>query len=372
MTRIGPLTIIPLIILLGSSGDTGRYTVRFGTFVFPISGSLKDDYQVIEDALREVELAEEIGLDAVWLTEHHFDGAVAYADPVVFGAAVAMRTQRVRIGFAVVELALHHPVRLAVQTALLDNLSRGRLIVGVGRGSAYNEYEYFGFGTTLEEGRHMLPEAEELLVKAWTSEDVRHEGRFWKASFPTLRPRPYQKPHPPLVRACISEESLVEMAKIGRPALIGIQPLDTLRHRLRVYETTMLEAGLSEAAVGNILDETWCQRALYVAESDDEAVETATVALKQYRDHLLEARQKYNPGGVPPQQPGQAPPPGEVVEHAFLAGSPKRVAAQVAELRDAGVRNLLLHMDVGHMPREKVESSMRLFGGKVLPLFKSG
>ena len=91
-------------------------------------------------------------MDAVWLTEHHFDGAVAYADPVVFAAAVAMRTHRVRIGFAVVEMALHHPVRLAVQTALVDNLSRGRLIVGTGRGSAYNAYEYFGFGTTLAEG----------------------------------------------------------------------------------------------------------------------------------------------------------------------------------------------------------------------------
>jgi alkanesulfonate monooxygenase SsuD/methylene tetrahydromethanopterin reductase-like flavin-dependent oxidoreductase (luciferase family) len=102
---------------------------------------------------------------------------VAYADPVVFAAAVAMRTHRVRIGFAVVELALHHPVRLAVQTALVDNLSRGRLIVGTGRGSAYNAYEYFGFGTTLAEGHEMLPEAEALLIKAWTTDDVRHAGR---------------------------------------------------------------------------------------------------------------------------------------------------------------------------------------------------
>ena len=61
-----------------------------------------------------------------------------------------------------------------------------------------------------------------------------------------------------------------------------------------------------------------------------------------------------------------------MVEHAFLAGSPKRVAEQIAELRDAGVRNLLLNVNVGQMPREQVESSMRLFGEKVLPLFRSG
>ena len=63
--------------------------MRFGTFVFPISGEPKDDQRVIEEALREAELAEEIGLDTVWLAEHHFDGAVAYADPLVFAAAVA-------------------------------------------------------------------------------------------------------------------------------------------------------------------------------------------------------------------------------------------------------------------------------------------
>ena len=346
--------------------------MRFGTFVFPFSLDVNDDREVIDNTLREVELAEEIGLDAVWLTEHHFDGVVAYADPVVFAAAVAVKTRKVRIGFAVVEMALHHPVRLAAQTALLDNLSQGRLTVGTGRGSAYNEYEYIGFGVAMDEGHDMLSEAEELLVRAWTSEDVRHEGRFWNASFPMLRPRPYQVPHPPLVRACISEESLIEMAKIGRPALMNVQTLDTLRHRLQQYGDTMLEVGYEETEVEKALDETWATRMLYVTESDEEALETATLALKRYRDHILEARVKYNPGGAPPRKPGDPLPAGEVVEHAFLAGSPERVAEQIAELRDVGVRNLLLNVNVGQMPRDQVESSMRLFGEKVLPLFRSG
>ena len=142
--------------------------MNFGSFVFSISTDPEKDNQIIDRTLHEVELAEQAGFDAVWLTEHHFDGAVAYADPVVFGTAVAMRTQRMRIGFAVLEMALYHPVRLAVQTALLDHLSKGRLIVGTGRGSAYNEYEYIGFGITLDQGRDMLAEAEELLIKAWT------------------------------------------------------------------------------------------------------------------------------------------------------------------------------------------------------------
>ena len=341
--------------------------MRFGSFVFSISRDRREDHQVIENTLREVELAEAIGLDAVWLTEHHFDGAVAYADPLVFGAAVAMKTQRVRIGFAVVELALHHPVRLAVQTALLDHLSQGRLIVGTGRGSAYNAYEYIGFGTTLETGNEMLPEAEELLVKAWTSEDVRHEGRFWQVTFPELRPRPYQQPHPPLVRACISEGSVGAMAKIGRPVLIGVQRVETLRHRLHLYRETMLEAGFSTTDVEQALDQNWAQRGLYICEDEAEAWETADLALKRYRAHLLQARQKYNPGGEPPRPLGQAPAAAEVVEHAFLVGSPERIIDQIAELREAGVRNLLLNVNVGQIAPEKVARSMRLFGDKVLP-----
>ena len=344
--------------------------MRFGTFVFSISHDPSEDHQVIENTLREVELAEAIGLDAVWLTEHHFDGAVAYADPLVFGAAVAMRTRRVRIGFAVVEMALHHPIRLAVQTSLLDNLSRGRLIVGTGRGSAYNEFEYIGFGTTMDEGRQRMAEAEDLLVKAWTGEDIEHKGKYWHLSFPRLRPPPYQKPHPPLVRACIGEASMIEMASIGRPVLIGVQTLDTLRQRLHRYTETMLKAGFEKEAVENALDQTWAQRALYVADSDEEALDVATKALKRYRHHLDAARRRYNPGGLPPRRPEAPPSPNEMVEHAFLAGTPKRVAEQVAALREAGVRNVLLNVNVGQMPPEQVEHSMKLFGEKVLPMFR--
>ena len=210
--------------------------MRFGSFVFPVSHDPERDSAVIDSTLDEILLAEEMGMHSVWLTEHHFDGAAAHADPLVLGAAIAARTERIRIGFAVVELAFHHPVRLAVQTAVLDNISHGRLIVGTGRGSAYNHYEYLGFGLTMEDGIARLDEAEELMVKAWTGDDLKHRGEHWNVEFPRLRPRPYQQPHPPLIRACISEASAVKMAEIGRPVMIGIQTLPTLQARLERYQ----------------------------------------------------------------------------------------------------------------------------------------
>ena len=346
--------------------------MRFGSFVFSISGDPKLDHQVIESTMREIILAEEMGLDAVWLTEHHFDGAVAYADPLVFGAAVAMRTERIRIGFAVVEMALHHPVRLAVQTSVLDHLSNGRLIVGSGRGSAYNEYEYLGFGITLEQGKDMVSEAEELLVKAWTGENVEHHGRYWQGSFPGLRPRPFQQPHPPLVRACISESSLLEMAQQGRPVLIGVQSVENLRRRLQLYQETMSEAGFPELEVKSVLEQNWAQRGIVLASSDDEALEIAEAALDRYQRHLIDARIRFNPGGKTYRDPSRPPADSEVLEHAFLAGTPSTVADQISELRDVGVRSLMLNFNVGQIPAAQVERSLRTFGHEVLPKFVQG
>ncbi|MCZ0952240.1 MAG: LLM class flavin-dependent oxidoreductase, partial [Rhodospirillaceae bacterium] len=268
--------------------------MRFGSFVFPVSHQPENDSAVIDSTLDEIVLAEKIGMHSVWLTEHHFDGAAAHADPLVLAAAVASRTTHLKIGFAVVELAFHHPVRLAVQTSLLDNLSHGRLIVGTGRGSAYNHYEYIGFGITMEDGLARLDEAEELLVKAWTGDPLQHEGAHWDVEFPLLRPRPYQQPHPPLIRACISEASTIRMAEIGRPVMIGIQTLENLQSRLERYRATMLDSGFTEEQAEATLDQCGASRDLFVADSYDEAHEIAAAGFERERTHFRQARELYN------------------------------------------------------------------------------
>ena len=155
--------------------------MRFGHFFYPMNFDQSKDCEGIENYLVEAELVEQLRFDATWISEHHFIGEAVYGDALVFAAAVAMKTHRVILGLGVVEMALHHPVRLAIQTALLDNLSHGRLVVGTGRGSNFNSFEYVGFGTTVAEGQERLPEAENLLVKAWTIENLGFEastGRF--------------------------------------------------------------------------------------------------------------------------------------------------------------------------------------------------
>src|ERR1700690_4327558 len=111
--------------------------MRVSNFLFPQSTTQADDARVIDETLREAKLTDELGFDVIWLAEHHFDGICAYVDPISFAAALAVTTTHASIGFAVAQMALHHPVRMAEQIALLDNLCKGRLIVGLGRGTAY-------------------------------------------------------------------------------------------------------------------------------------------------------------------------------------------------------------------------------------------
>ena len=339
--------------------------------VFPVSHEPGNDDAVIASTLEEIVLQDEMGFDAAWLTEHHFDGACAYADPLVFGAAVAASTKQIKIGFAVVEMAFHHPVRLAAQTALLDNLSRGRLIVGIGRGSAFNTYEYMGFGIPMDEGPDRLAEAEELLVKAWTTDNVRHKGRFWDVEFPQLRPQPYQKPHPPLVRACISEASTLAMGRIGRPILMGVQEPDVFVSRMSAYRKEMARAGFDDDTIEDTLDQCWFSKNVFVAETYERAQELCEPGFHRERKHFREAREVYNPEGFPPLDPTKPLPAGEDFEKACIIGTPHQVADQIAELRDVGVRNLMMKMNIGEMDTVGVQNSIRLFGEKVMPRFSA-
>ena len=340
--------------------------MRIGTFMVPLSQRPEGDSATIDSTLAEAVLAEEVGLDAVWLTEHHFVGESVYADPIVFATAIAARTSRVKIGLAVVEMALNHPVRVAVQTALLDNLSHGRLIVGTGRGSAFNHYEYAGFGTTREEGRERIEESEELLIKAWTAKGLRHEGKHWKAVIPQMRPTPYQKPHPPLVRAVLSEDSVRAMAAQGRPILMGGLGQSEIMDRVTIYRSAMSEAGFSDEQVAGAVDNIWTWMGAWVAPTNAEARERAEEGYRREQQHSTTARRTLNPlvGG------DEGPNPADFEDRfdkAYMVGTPDQVADKLIALQEAGVPNVMLKLNTGQMDPDAVAGMMRLFGEQVLP-----
>ncbi|MEA2808659.1 MAG: hypothetical protein QOJ17_2800, partial [Rhodospirillaceae bacterium] len=120
--------------------------MKFGWLTLAMSPSPAEDCRRIDQIIDQACAAERMGFSDVWLTEHYFTGESVYNDSLMFAAALAMKTEKIRIGFAVVQMPFHHPVRLAVQLALLDNLSKGRIDVGIGKGTVYNEYEFVGHG----------------------------------------------------------------------------------------------------------------------------------------------------------------------------------------------------------------------------------
>src|SRR5579884_1652477 len=231
--------------------------MKFGDFLFPDSRDPERDGVVIDETIAEAKLADALGIDVVWLAEHHFDGICAYVDPIAFGGALAPLVKQAKLGFAVAQVALHHPIRLAEQIAVLDNLLKGRLVVGLGRGSSYNIYDYQGFGIDHREAQQRFEEAEEIMLKGWTGGGFAHRGRYWNLDVPLLRPRPYTKPHPKIVRAASTEASMLALARQGRPFLMNLQTLAVTRRRFELYRDTLRDMGWDEGRIARNLDECW-------------------------------------------------------------------------------------------------------------------
>ena len=215
--------------------------MKFSNFIFPAAETPEDDGRVIRESVAEAQLCDRLGVDTVWLAEHHFDGICAYVDPVSFAAALATCTENIKIGFAVAQMSLHHPIRFAEQMNMIDHLSKGRLIVGLGRGTAYNIYDYQGYDIDADEAQERLLESEEIMLKAWTTENFEYKGKYWNIKLPKLRPVPYTKPHPTILRASSSEGSMVGLAKEGRPFMMNVQSDEVTKHRMDLYRQTLAE-----------------------------------------------------------------------------------------------------------------------------------
>src|SRR4030095_1395919 len=259
--------------------------MRFGWLTLGLSPSPEEDADAIDAQVAQACFAEAAGFDGIWLTEHNFTGESVYCDPIPFASVVAARTSRIRIGFAVLQLALRHPIRLATQLALLDNLSGGRLDVGVGHGTNYNEYEFVGFGLRSDDSRARMEETLEVMVRAWTEAPLVHHGKSYQLSLPALRPRPRQLPYPPVWRAVSSAASVRDCGRLGAPLLMARIPLALAGIMLYTPPRRRLQ---KKAAL-------W--RFVHVAESHAQAEDELAAALHATRHHMVHARETHNPAG---------------------------------------------------------------------------
>ena len=230
---------------------------------------------------------EELGFDAIWLAEHHFHsfGGILSSPPVI-GAAIAQRTEKIRIGTAVTLLPYHNPLRIAEDYATLDCLSGGRLEFGIGHG--FIKWESLTFGTPLAELRDRFRENLDIILKAWTESKFSHKGRFYQYDNVEILPRPAQKPYPATWMGATSTAESFEFAGRSGFHLMMIpflHEIDELRSMVELYFSARRKAGHDPKTARVI-----AMYHIYVGESVAEARSTAEPALAAYHAAAAEAR----------------------------------------------------------------------------------
>jgi len=223
--------------------------MQFGTYYFLQATPDRSAEEIIAEEVEQMVLSERLGFDAVWLTEHHYADYGISSAPSVLLATVAARTERVKLGMAIWVLPFHNPLRLAEETATLDILSRGRLVVGLGRGN--RPQEFLGHGVNQDESRTRREEGVEVLLKAWTEERVTFQGRHWQFDEIPVYPKPFTKPHPPLAFAVTSPQSLEWAGTHGYPIMSSglTTPRASLEQQRETYVAALRRAGADGGTV---------------------------------------------------------------------------------------------------------------------------
>ncbi len=215
--------------------------MEFGSFMeFPpitAHGAASGDSAAFDRALDEVETAERVGLDAIWLAELH--GAPersVLSAPMMVASAIAARTSTIRIGIAVQVLPLSHPLRLAEEAATIDQISHGRLIYGIGRSGVVRTYE--DYGISYAESRERFAETLEILQLAWTEPAFSYDGKYYSFNNVALTPKPYQKPYPELRMAAATPETFPQIGHLGLPIFVAVSLSRCARARSRNWPST--------------------------------------------------------------------------------------------------------------------------------------
>lgn len=189
------------------------------SLAYEMQRPIVDDHAVIEETIEQCVLADEMGFDYVWFVEHHFlIGFSMSPCPEVIYGALNQQTKNIRLGFGVVILPYHHPIRVAERVAMVDHLTNGRVDLGTGRSASY---EQTGMGIDPRDTREMWEESLSMIPKIWEPGLLSWEGKFWNVPPREVRPKPYQQPHPPLWVAALQPTTYQLAAEKG----IGVMAL---------------------------------------------------------------------------------------------------------------------------------------------------
>ena len=333
------------------------------------------DREVYLNEARLADLAEPLGYDSIWAAERHFTDYNMCPDALQFLSYMAGRTERARLG-SIVALPWHDPVRLAEEFAMLDNLSGGRVIIGMERGVAQSEHE--GFRLDMAESRGRFIESARMLVSALEDGYAEFDGKYVRQPRVEIRPGPFQSFRGRAYAAAISPESSVVLAILGMGALIIPQkPWHQIQAALATYRSTYREVNRADPPAPLVATFAYC----------DEDEERAALMSRRYVGALWQSIMRHYGlrGGHLKTTRGyeyygdfsdDLDTYGEVSVQDFfvslqVAGTPEQCYEKVMEIRDyTGADSLVAAFSYGGMPYAEAERSMRLFASEVMPELK--
>lgn len=357
-----PVKVCALAKSRGDAECSGKEdaSVRFG-LVYSVQSLTGDWRQVCQDVIEQVVLADELGFESAFISEHHLVDNGYFPSVMPFCAALATRTSRIKLGTAVVLLPLHHPLNVAEDAAVVDNISQGRFILGLGIG--YRQEEFDAFGVPLRQRGVRFEEGVPLVRRLLSEENVTHEGRFWNLKDVTMTPRPVQQPSPPVWIAAKAEIPVRRAARLadewfGDP----VTPFSVLKQRMAAYRDELKKVGrrfedlknplFKEGFVGDTTEQAW--------EDSKDGV------LYNYKEYLNWGHLQDDEG----REVWDFDEAMETLRRRFIIGSPEDVVRECERYaQEIGTRHLIFRMQFPGIPHEKVMRSIRLLGEEVMPHF---
>lgn len=323
--------------------------------------------RLYDERLELVVAADRLGLDSYHLAEHHWNPVGMAPLPGVFLGAVAKRTERIRLGPLAYALAFHNPLILAEEISMLDQLSGGRLELGVGRG--ISPWELSMFGITMNETRGLFREAMDLMIQYFTSERVTHHGARWHYDDVPVEIKPLQKPFPPLWYGSSSGATRDYIASLGAAMNAGWAPAARIKEAVDLYRAAWQRAKdsplrrdrPSEPVIGSV-------RMLVIADTDTEAEKLAQPAYESWHANLEALAHRFGFTAL------FVPSAYEVARRrvgSVIAGSPATVRDELLRhITESDVNYPLLQLAFGNLAHAQALRSLELFAQEILPTLR--
>ena len=316
-----------------------------------------DHQQQWRDHLEQFRAARDAGFDTYCWAHHYLIDPFQHFQPTPVLARLAGEPGDMKLATSVLLLPLLNPVDVAEQVATLDQISAGRFILGLGLG--YRPEECEAFDTRMSQRGARSSEALALMQRLWTEDEVTHHGRYFHVSNAWPTARPYQKPHPKIWLAAMSDPAIRRVGREGHILFIGpAQPYDTIRRQINLYHQTLQENG---HAVPN---EMVIVRELFCAGSRQEALDKGGSGFRRkYQEYAAHGLQGDDPELVR-KVTGDLE---GLMDDTFIVGSPQECLEQIARYRELGFTEIALRLFYPEMTQKEVLDHIELVGKELLP-----